>query len=343
MHLLDLVNVSKSFRSGGLRVDALRNVSLSVDSDKTVGLIGESGSGKSTLARIAIGLITPDSGHAYFDGTDLTTLSNKDLRRRRMDMRIVFQEPYESLNPRMRVHAIVQEALDIYRPNLSEKDRGQLTDATLDKVNLNVALRTRFPRELSGGEQQRVGIARAIVTNPRFIVLDEPTSSLDLSMRAGILQLLGTLRAEYGMGCLFVSHDMSTVDYIADSVVVLYRGQVVEQGPRSEVTSTPAHPYTQALLDSRMSVDPRKRRVVSASTAVRPAAAEGCSYYARCPVAEQDCAAAPIPLIPIGTSSRVACLHVEAARSRRQMVNQADFSVSNNHDQGNEGEPANAV
>jgi ABC-type oligopeptide transport system ATPase subunit len=260
MALVELVGVSKRFHRGGATITAVDDVTLSIEVGTTLGLIGESGSGKSTLGRLAVGLIPPDAGKVIIDGSNLAELSRRSLRQLRAQMQVVFQEPYESLNPRMRVLNIVRENLEIHSPDLSSTRKLTLCHSMLERVGLSPTLWTRYPAQLSGGEQQRVGIARAIITRPKFVLLDEPTSSLDLSRRAGILQLLQELQAEFNLSYLFISHDMSTIEYFADVVAVMYRGIIVERGTNAAVTLSPSHFYTRALLEARMSVDPRDRR-----------------------------------------------------------------------------------
>jgi ABC-type oligopeptide transport system ATPase subunit len=260
MALVELVGVSKRFHRGGATITAVDDVTLSIEAGTTLGLIGESGSGKSTLGRLSVGLIHPDAGKVVIDGNNLAELSRRSLRQLRAEMQVVFQEPYESLNPRMRVLNIVRENLEIHSPDLPSTEKLALCHSMLERVGLSPTLWTRYPAQLSGGEQQRVGIARAIITRPKFVLLDEPTSSLDLSRRAGILQLLQELQTEYNLSYLFISHDMSTIEYFADVVAVMNRGIIVEQGTNAAVTLSPSHSYTRALLAARMSLDPRDRR-----------------------------------------------------------------------------------
>ncbi|GHH69273.1 peptide ABC transporter ATP-binding protein [Streptosporangium violaceochromogenes] len=312
MSLLELANVSKEFElSGGTRVYALDDVSLSVDAGETLALIGESGSGKSTLGRLALRLIEPTRGSVRFQGTDVLSLRPPDLRRLRAKLQIIFQEPFESLNPRMRLADIIGEPLAIHRANMSPKDRQDRVAQVIEQVGLAPDMARRYPGELSGGQQQRVGIARAIVTAPSLVVLDEPTSSLDLSVRAQILQLLADLQAQLGMGYLFISHDIHTVRYVSDRIAVMYRGRVVETGPSGQVFADPQHPYTQALLAAALPVDPGEEmppaRLVgdplSPTRLVR-----GCVLYGRCPVGEDRCAETEVRLTPVDDVRSVACV-----------------------------------
>lgn len=258
MPLLRLENVHKRYQRGnGPVVRAVDGVSLHLEQGETLALIGESGSGKSTIGRIALGLIEATEGLVEFEGRRLDTLSREELRRLRPRMQIVFQEPLQSLNPRRTVGDTVTEPLVIHRLAATRAERTEQLRQTMDQVGLPFELANRYPRALSGGQQQRVGIARAIVTRPSLIVLDEPTSSLDLSVRAQILNLLDGLRETHGLSYLFISHDIATVRYISQRVAVMYLGRIVELGPVDEVMERPAHPYTRALLSATLSPDPR--------------------------------------------------------------------------------------
>jgi ABC-type oligopeptide transport system ATPase subunit len=255
--LLRMDNVSKTFRRGGRVVRAVSNVTLEVMPGETVGLIGESGSGKSTLGRIALMLIRPDEGVVTFDGRNLGGLSTKAMREMRSRIQVVFQEPYESLNPHMTLQQSVAEPLRLLE--LSKAESRQRIAEALDLVGLSAAMAGRYPDQLSGGQQQRVGIARAIVSRPALIVLDEPTSSLDLSVRAGIIRLLQDLQQSLGMAYLFISHDLATVEYVVDRAAVMHNGEIVESGEADQVINHPQDPYTVSLVAARLSTDPRIR------------------------------------------------------------------------------------
>ncbi|GGM46130.1 ATP-binding cassette domain-containing protein [Dactylosporangium sucinum] len=286
MSLVEVDAVHKTFpprRRGGNPVHALRGVSLRIEEAETLAVIGESGSGKSTLGRAVLRLLDVDQGTVTFAGKDLGALSPQELRAQRATMQIVFQEPYESLNPRLSIGAIVAEPLEIHNPRLGTKEIRRQVLETLDRVGLPATVANRLPGELSGGQQQRVGIGRAIISRPRFMVLDEPTSSLDLSIRAQILALLAELQQEYGMAYLFVSHDMHTVEWVSDRIAVMYLGEVVETAPTQQLFSAPGHAYTQTLLSARLSADPRERHAYKAfagdtsvtTAGFRPGAAGG--------------------------------------------------------------------
>ncbi|MFS3126881.1 ATP-binding cassette domain-containing protein [Nocardioides sp. Bht2] len=262
MSLVEVEAAVKTFaprQRGGDPVGALREVSLQIEEGETLAVIGESGSGKSTLGRAVLRLLDLDAGAVRFDGVDLGGLDTRQLRARRADMQIVFQEPYESLNPRLAVGAIVAEPLEIHQPKLGTTATRKLVHETLDRVGLPADAARRLPGELSGGQQQRVGIARAIINRPRFMVLDEPTSSLDLSVRAQVLALLAELQEDYNIAYLFVSHDMHTVEWVSDRIAVMYLGEIVETAPTRELFDTPGHAYTRTLLSARLSADPREK------------------------------------------------------------------------------------
>ena len=267
MSLVEVHDIHRTFPSrqrGGDPVHALRGVSLTVEEGETLAVIGESGSGKSTLGRAELRLLDVDSGTVSFDGKELGAMNHKQLRAQRAEMQVVFQEPYESLNPRMSIGAIVAEPLQIHRPELGTTETRRLVRRVIERVGLPAGIASRLPGELSGGQQQRVGVARATVSRPRFVVLDEPTSSLDLSIRAQILMLLAELQEDLGLAYLFVSHDMHTVEWVSDRVAVMYLGEFVETGPTPELFATPQHPYTRTLLSARLSADPRERHAYRA-------------------------------------------------------------------------------
>lgn len=324
MALVRIDDVRKSFpQRGSRRVHAVNGVSLAIEEGETLGLIGESGSGKSTIGRLVLRLLEPDSGRVEFAGHDLSALDTGSLRRLRSDMQVIFQEPLESLDPRMRVGSIVEEPLLIHRRDLSRSERKHLVAEALDEVELGVAYAARRPGELSGGQQQRVGIARAIVTRPKFIVLDEPTSSLDLSVRAAILDLLGRLQRELRLSYLFISHDIATVQHFCDRTAVLYRGMVVEIGPTSRVLQQPAHPYTCALLSATPSPDPDVRHehyplavAVVNATELPP----GCPLCGRCPLEIAACGTAPIELTLVEDRHSVACIRAVEDANRVRVV-----------------------
>lgn len=254
--MIELDGVSKTFAAkGGRVVHAVQNVSLEIRPNETVALIGESGSGKSTVGRLALALLAPTEGVVRFSGGDLASMSKPELAEFRRRVSVVFQEPFQSLNPRMRIGDIVGEPLVIHRM-ADREERRERVETALEEVNLAPEMARRFPSELSGGQQQRVGIARALITQPEFIVLDEPTSSLDLSIQAGILLLLSDLQRRHGLAYLYISHDIGTVGYFSQRVAVMRLGEIVEDGATSEVLDSPREAYTRELMDATLSVDP---------------------------------------------------------------------------------------
>ncbi|HWR73333.1 MAG TPA: ABC transporter ATP-binding protein [Nitrospirota bacterium] len=287
--LLQIENLYKTFpvKAGpgkALAARAVDGVTLSVEQGEVLGLVGESGCGKSTLGRLVLGLLPPTSGAVSFRGKELASLGNKELQALRKEMQIIFQDPFASLNPRMRVQEIVSEPLVVH--NLAKgaelRDR---TAALLGKVGLSADALTRYPHEFSGGQRQRIGIARALASRPSFIVADEPVSALDVSVQAQIINLLEDLRAEMGLSFLFIAHDLNVVRYFSDRVAVMYLGKIVEIAPAEEIYRNPSHPYTEALLADIPVADPtvEKKHIllkgdIPSPTQIPP----GCRFHTRC-------------------------------------------------------------
>ena len=290
--LLHLDNVTRSFDVGGKRaLVAVRNVTLRIQPGEVVGLVGESGSGKSTIGRMAIALLPPTEGRVSFDGTDLASMATNDLRRLRQRMQIIFQDPWGALNPRHTIGRLMEEPL-LLHTTLTATQRREEVISIAQRMQLGLPLLERYPAQLSGGQLQRVCIGRALATKPDLLVLDEPTSSLDVSVRAGILQLLDTLRRETGVAMLFISHDLETIQALCDRVVVLYLGCEVESGPVDTVFKNPAHPYTQALLSAQLFADPTVKTVRQHLQGEIPSplsAPPGCPFSTRCPIYEVRC------------------------------------------------------
>jgi ABC-type glutathione transport system ATPase component len=257
MPLVQIRNLTKVFPlgesifGGGARgeVRAVDDVSLEIQSGETLGLVGESGSGKSTLGRLVLRLIEPTSGRILFEGQDLLTASRGQMRRRRRDMQIIFQDPFGSLDPRMRVEDVVGEPLIIHE-RLNPSVRRARVAELLKAVGLDQSAMRRFPHEFSGGQRQRIGIARALALRPKFIVADEPVSALDVSVGAQIVNLMAQLQRDFGLTYLFISHSMPVVRYLATRIAVMYRGKIVEVGLTQRVTEHPQHPYTRSLLEA---------------------------------------------------------------------------------------------
>jgi len=317
--LVRVEGLTKAFpRSGGELVHAVNGVSFTIDEGETLALIGESGSGKSTIGRLLLRLIEADEGTIEIDGVDVRELDTSGLRKMRSRMQIVFQEPYESLNPRMRIGDIVAEPLQIHARDMSNADRRDRVLETLAEVGLDTGYADRLPRALSGGQQQRVGIARALATRPMFVVLDEPTSSLDLSVQAQILEILHRLQDDHGLSYLYISHDLSTVKYVAARIAVLYLGEVREQGRVVDVSEDPQDPYTRALMSAYLDPDPAVAEVRTMELAGEipdpTRLPEGCFLYGRCPVRIDECRTPPVALQLLRPGHEVRCIRAPLER-----------------------------
>ena len=296
-----------SFRHADLR--AVDEVSLSITPGRTLAVVGESGSGKTTLARLILRLIEPTQGSVRLEDTEITGLQGAKLEEMRGRMQIVFQDPYDSLSPWQTVGRTVAEPLLLHE-NMSMQDTAGPVASMLERVGLSPEHAKRYPHELSGGQAQRVGIARAMITNPALVVLDEPTSSLDMSVQSQILLLLQSLQEERDTSYLFISHDLTVVRYIAHDLAVMYLGKVVESGPAAQVFANPRHPYTEALLKAAPRPDPAYKTEHVQLVGEQPSAldrAPGCPLYGRCPIAEEVCADTPQQLVEIEAGHRIAC------------------------------------
>ncbi|WP_417724286.1 ABC transporter ATP-binding protein [Salipiger sp.] len=311
--VLSVTGLTKAFPIGkGRAVRAVNGVDLDIRPGEVMGMVGESGSGKSTFGRAVLRLTDPTEGRIYFRGKDITRLPLREIRPMRRDMTMVFQDPWSALNPRMSVKSLIAEPLKLHM-SLSRSERDDRVEALARRVHLNPAALTRTPAGLSGGQLQRVCIARAIATNPALIVLDEPTSSLDLSVRAGILELLEQIRAETQAAMLFISHDLGTVRLISQRVAVLYLGQVVEEGPAETLFEAPEHPYTQALLSAHMPADPDHvvhRHVLEGEVPSPIDLPPGCPFQTRCPLVLPACRAGTIVPDRLADDHRVRCVRV---------------------------------
>jgi oligopeptide/dipeptide ABC transporter ATP-binding protein len=267
-------------------VRAVDGVSLRVRRGETLGLVGESGCGKSTLGRLMLRLVEPTFGRVIYDGKDITQLSQRELRPLRRRMQIIFQDPYSSLNPRMTVREIVGEAITIHRLAKTRADEDARIAELLERVGLRPDAMDRYPHEFSGGQRQRIGIARALAVEPEFIVCDEPTSSLDVSIQAQIINLLMELQETMGIAYLLVSHDLTVVEHVSHRVAVMYLGKVVEQGTSASLYERPRHPYTRALLAAAPQPDPDRKRVRLVLEGDAPSPMDpppGCAFHPRCP------------------------------------------------------------
>ena len=311
--ILSASELVKRFPAGrGRQVNAVNGVDFEIAPGEAVGLVGESGSGKSTIGMLVTRLVPLTAGRICFDGRDITALPEREMRPLRAALQIVFQDPWGALNPRMTIGRALEEPLKLHA-NLEPRARALRVRELADRVHLPLASLDRFPNELSGGQLQRVSIARALATRPKLIVLDEPTSSLDLSVRAGILQLLDEIRRETGVAILFISHDLETVELVTDRVLVLYLGNVVEQGPTRELFAKPAHPYTQTLLSANLPPDPDAKLARHAAIGEIPSPINlppGCAFASRCPAAIPACRDARPPAMPLGGEHTAACIRI---------------------------------
>jgi oligopeptide transport system ATP-binding protein len=317
--LVRALHLRKEFPAGAegilgqrrLTVKAVSDVTLEVWAGETLGLVGESGSGKSTFGRLLLRLIEPTSGQVLFDGRDLASLSRKQLRQLRRDMQLVFQDPYSSLNPRMRVRSIVAEGIEIHKLARGREKEERVREL-LKMVGMDADALDRYPHEFSGGQRQRIGIARALAVSPRFLVLDEPVSALDVSIQAQIINLLQDLQEELRLTYLFIAHDLRVVKHISQRVAIMYLGKIVELASRDEIYSNPRHPYTRALLSAIPQIDVGRRaeRIAPAGevpSALNPPTA--CSFHPRCPYAQDICKQVE-PRLTAGHGDHAVACHV---------------------------------
>ncbi|MER8405037.1 ABC transporter ATP-binding protein [Mesorhizobium sp. M0185] len=316
---LAVKNLTKHFAptafSRGPVVRALEDISFDVRRGQVVGLVGESGSGKTTIGRSVLRLIEPTSGQINYDGTDITRLGAAQLRRQRRKMQYIFQDPFASLSPRMTIGQILTEGLDIQGIGKKSERRAKAEKA-LAAVELPVDAYDRYTHEFSGGQRQRIGIARALTLEPEFIVADEPVSALDVSIQAQIINLLRDLQLRLGLTMLFISHDLAVVEYICDTVIVLYLGRIMEVAPAAELYARPQHPYTRALLSAIPSLDPlaRQDRQVLKGDIPSPAnPPSGCVFRTRCPFALEACAGGVPPLRATAEGHLKACIRDDIA------------------------------
>lgn len=297
--ILSVDDLSVHFRLGGglfsrgNTVRAVENVSFVLQRGETLSIVGESGSGKSTLARAVLRLVSITKGSVILNGENLAQLSDAEVRKRRQNMQMVFQDPIASLSPRRTVEQIIAEPLLVHQPELTGNERAAKVRDTMDAIGLLPDMRNRYPHEFSGGQAQRIGIARALIVGPTLLVADEPVSALDVSIQAQVLNLLSEIKRQRSLSLLFISHDLSVVKHVSDRLLVLYLGHVMEVGPAKDIYASPQHPYTRALLSAVPTIDfsdnkPKRTRLTGElpSPTVEHV---GCPFASRCPMAQQVC------------------------------------------------------
>ena len=312
--LLRVEHLKKYFKSARGMVHAVDDVSFTLEAGKTLGVVGESGCGKSTLGRTIIRLQEPTSGSVFFDGKDVSKLNRQGLWEQRRQMQMIFQDPFSSLNPRMTISQAIEEPLALYKICPDRTSRQKRVAELMDTVGLARRLYNTYPHELDGGRRQRIGIARALALNPRFIVCDEPVSALDVSIQAQILNLMQDLQKEFHLTYMFITHDLSAVYHISDEIMVMYLGQVIEKAPAEKLFANPVHPYTQALLSAIPvpSLHDRRERVLMTGELTSPIDPPAeCRFSNRCRFATDHCREAEPQLLEVEPGHFVSCFLCE--------------------------------
>ena len=323
--LLEARNIETEFKVSGTglfqpkrTLRAVADVSFSLKEGETLGVVGESGCGKSTLGRSLLRLIEPTAGQIVWQGSDIAGLAAEEMRQKRRDMQMIFQDPIASLDPRMTIGDIIAEPLTVFERALPKAERRKRVLEVMDTVGLSGDMLNRYPHEFSGGQAQRIGIARAIVTRPRLVVCDEPVSALDVSIQAQIINLLQELKRKFGLTMIFISHDLSVMRLISDRIMVLYLGRVVELADKAALFADPKHPYTRALLSAAPVPDPKtaraRQRIVLRGDPPSPLdPPSGCAFRTRCPLAEDRCARKLQELEAVAPGHEIACEVVAGA------------------------------
>jgi peptide/nickel transport system ATP-binding protein len=314
-NFLEVRNLKKYFKTARGQVHAVDNVNFSIEKGKTLGVVGESGCGKSTLGRCVIRLLEPTEGEVLFEGVDICKLDNRKMKELRKDIQIVFQDPYSSLNPRKTILDIISEPLLFNKimPGASKAEIEHRVVELMETVGLAERMINTYPHELDGGRRQRIGIARALAVNPKFIVCDEPVSALDVSIQAQILNLLKRLQKEMGLTYIFITHDLAVVNYFSDEIMVMYLGQTVEKAPSAELFRNPMHPYTKALLSAVLvpKVGGNQDRIQLHGEITSPInPPDECRFARRCNYAADKCRKGTPPLIEVAPDHFVACHYI---------------------------------
>ena len=308
--ILEVKNLKKYFNTPGGVLHAVDDVSFTLEKGKILGVVGESGCGKSTMGRAILRLHEPTSGEVLFEGKDITKISTEEMRKLRSEMQIIFQDPFASLNPRKTVSEIIGEPLRLHKIYKSAAERQKHVLELMEVVGLAERLVNTYPHELDGGRRQRIGIARALALNPKFIVCDEPVSALDVSIQAQILNLLKRLKKERGLTYMFINHDLAVVNYFSDDIMVMYLGKMVEYAPSEELFENPVHPYTKALLSAIPvpRLREKKERILLKGEITSPIDPKpGCRFAPRCAYAKDCCFKESPELKDIGNGHKVAC------------------------------------
>jgi len=311
-NLLEVKNLKKYFKTGSGILHAVDDVSFTIPKGKTMGVVGESGCGKSTLGRTLLQLYEPTAGEIWFNGQNIVDLSKKEFGKVRPKMQMIFQDPYSSLNGRMNVFQLIAEPLIVNKVCKSKREIEERVSKMMETVGLASRLATAYPHELDGGRRQRIGIARALILEPEFVVCDEPVSALDVSIQAQILNLLMDLQEQMGLTYIFITHDLSVVRHISDEIMVMYLGKCVEKADAKEIFRNPVHPYTKALLGSIPipSVESchKVRELIQGEVTSPVNPKPGCRFAVRCPNATERCRQGDIPLTEISMGHEVACI-----------------------------------
>lgn len=312
--ILDVRHLKKYFSTPRGVLHAVDDVSFSIERGRTLGVVGESGCGKSTTGRAILRLVEPTSGEVFFEGRDITKISNSEMRHLRRDMQLIFQDPYSSLNPRKSVYDLIKEPIELNKLIRNKVELDDRVFELMETVGLAERLVNSYPHELDGGRRQRIGIARALAMKPKFIVCDEPVSALDVSIQAQILNLLMDIQASMGLTYIFITHDLAVVHHFADDIAVMYLGQLVEKANAKELFANPLHPYTEALLSAipSTSLRNRKKRIVLKGEITSPIDLPDCCHFAdRCPYATEECFHVIPTLNEVSPGHFVACSKIK--------------------------------